>query len=169
MAGPALTPESQFTVGEEKWLNYILSILFLALALYPLAGLFIHGFRNPDYQGLVLVLAIIPAWIFFRKARSRRVFLRVNKSGIYQDEKLLTGWKGFIRAYLDQQQKTVTIRDNFVLVVEYKKEDLNKVYKRVIALTNTQNQSEEDIMAAIRFFLALYRQGHSQDPPVIRY
>lgn len=169
MAGPALNPESQFIVGEEKWLNYILSILFLGLSLYPIAGLVIHGFRNPDYQGLILVLALIPAWIFFRKARSRRIFIRVNKSGIYQDEKLITGWKGLIRAYLDQQQKTVTIRDNFVLVVEFKKEDPQKIYKRVIALTNTQDKSEEDVLAAIRFFLNRYRQGSTPEPPGIRY
>ena len=146
-----------------------MSFLFLALGLYPLAGLLIHGFRNPDYQGLILLLALIPSWLFFNKARSRRIFIRVNKKGIYQDEKMVTDWKGFIRAFLDQQQKTVSIRDNFVLVVEYKKEGQQNVFKRVIPLTNTQNQSEEDIIGAIRFFLALYRRENPQGPAPVRY
>jgi hypothetical protein len=68
-------------------------------------------------------------------------------------EKLITNWDNFINAFIDQKKVLLTIQDNFILVVEYKK-DFNpgKGFRKQIPLTNTQNQSEEDVLAAVTFF-----------------
>ena len=56
-----LTNDSQFVVGEEKWLNYILAFLFLALFLYGLIDAVSRQFTNIDYQSYVFALALLPA------------------------------------------------------------------------------------------------------------
>ena len=103
-------------------------------------------------------LALIPAWLFFRKAQSKRVYIRVNRKGIYQDERLVTGWKGLLKASIGQKEKTITIKDNFMLILEFVKDDPKKGYRKMIPLTNTQNQAEEDVLAAVQYFWKLYRQ-----------
>lgn len=152
MAKITLHTDADFVVGEEKVLNYVMASLFLALFLYGLADAIARKFINIDYQSLIFTIALVPAILFFKKARSKRIFIRINKKGIYRDERLLTDWDHFIGAYLDQEQKVVTIKDNFVLVVEYKKGNAGGAFRQRIPLTNTQNQSEEDVLAAINFF-----------------
>lgn len=160
MSPRPLTPETEFTVMEEKWLNVIMTFLFTALFLYGLTDAILKGFDQLDYQSILFALALIPAGIFFNKARSNRVYIRINKKGIYQDEKLVTGWKDFLKASIGQQEKTISIQDNFILIIEYLKDEPGKGYRRKIPLTNTQNQAEEDVLAAIRYFWQLY-QSHN--------
>ena len=157
MRKTALTKDSEFIVGEEKVLNYIIAFLCLALFMYGLIDAVTRKFINIDYQSLIFTLALVPAFIFFKKGRSKRIFIRINKTGIYQEEKLLTNWANFIKAFLTQEEKLVSIKDNFVLVVEYRKEGQKEGFRRKIPLTNTQNKSEEDVLNAVRFFWTAYK------------
>ncbi len=154
-----LTKDSEFVVGEEKILNYILASLCLALFLYGLIDAAKRHFTNIDYQSFVLALALAPAILFVRKARSSRVYIRVNKTGIYQDEQLVTGWANLLKAYIDQKEKKglFNIKDNFLLVVEYRKNDNKEGTRRKIPLTNTQNKSEEEVLEAVMFFWKEYK------------
>ncbi|NOT50679.1 MAG: hypothetical protein HOP10_05335 [Chitinophagaceae bacterium] len=157
MAKRPLTKDSEFTVGEEKILNYILALFFLALFAYGLIDAAKRNFKNIDYQSYVFALAIAPAIYCFRRANSKRVYIRINKNGIFQDGKLITDWSNFLRAWLGQKEKTgiFNIKDNFLLIVEYKKN--GKGFRHKIPLTNTQNKSEEDVLAAVNFFWKIYR------------
>lgn len=159
MAKKIFTKEDQFVVGEERVLNYILAALCFALFLYGVIDAVNRNFRKIDYQSFVFALALIPAYLFFRKARSNRTYIRINKTGIYQDEKLVTSWANFLNAYIGQKEKKnfFSIQDNFILVVEYKKD--GKGFRHKIPLTNTQNKSEEDVLAAVNFFWKAYRYG----------
>jgi hypothetical protein len=159
----SLTIDTEFTVGEEKVLNYVISFLFFGLFVYGVVDILIKGFGAVTYVNYIFILAIIPSAMAFAKARSKRVYIRINRKGIYQNEKLLSTWATFLKAYITQKQTVVSIRDNFQLVVEYYKDDPKKGFRRKIALTNTQNKSEEDIMAAIKFFLTAYKGGVSGD------
>ena len=145
MGKAPLSKDSEFLVGEEKILNYVLASLCMALFLYGLIDAIKRHFIHIDYQSFVFALALAPAFIFFRKARSSRVYIRVNKTGIYQDEQLLTGWSNLLKAYITQKEKQnfFNIQDNFLLVVEYRKEGSKEGIRRRIPLTNTQNRSEE--------------------------
>jgi hypothetical protein len=161
MGKTPLTKDSEFLVGEEKILSYILASLCFALFLYGLIDAARRHFINIDYQSFVFALALMPAYIFFKKARSRRIFIRINKKGIYQDEKPVTGWPGFHKAYLDQKKKRAffNIQDNFQLVVEYRGEAAGKFLRSRIPLTNTQNKSEEEVLEAVQFFWKEYRKS----------
>lgn len=159
MAKNPLTKGSQFVVGEEKWLNYILAFLFLALFLYGLIDAIGRNFTNIDYQSYVFALALAPAIYCFRRAHSKRVYIRVNKTGIYLDEQLVTAWSGLLKVYITQKEKKsfFSIQDNFLLVVEYKKDTVKEAFRRKIPLTNTQNKSEEEVLEAVNFFWKEYR------------
>src|SRR5688572_22234236 len=139
-----LTKDGDFIVGEAKVLNYVLGTLCLALFGYGVVDAIRRNFINIDYQSYVFAFMLLPAIFCFRKAQSKRIYIRVNKTGIYEDEKLLTGWPGLLKVYVAQKEKKgfIEIRDNFQLIVEYKKD--NKGFRKKIPLTNTQNKSEEE-------------------------
>ncbi len=154
-----LTKESEFVVGENKLMNYIMGSLFLAIFLYGMADAVSRNFKNIDYQSYIFTLAIIPVVYCFRRANSKRVYIRINKKGIYKDEKIVTGWSALFKYYLAQEKKKsfYDIRDNFILVVEYRGEDLKKGFRRKISLSNNQNKSEEEVLEAVAFFWAAYK------------
>jgi len=85
---------------------------------------------------------------------------KANGLDIYQDEKLLTGWAGLMKAYIAPKEKKgfFEIRDNVVLVIEYRNEGTNQGIRRKIPLTNTQNKSEEDVLQAVNFFWKEYKR-----------
>ena len=149
-----LSKDCEFVVGEEKILNFVLASLCFSLFLYGLIDAIRRHFINIDYQSFVFALTLFPAYFFFRKGNSRRVFIRVNKTGIYQDEQLITGWSNLLKAHVAQKEKTgiFSIQDNFLLVIEYRKDGSKQGVRRKIPLTNTQNKSEEEVLEAVKFF-----------------
>ena len=156
--------DSEFIVGEAKGLNYVMATFFLGLFLYGVIDAIRRNFINIDYQSYVFVVMLLPAIFCFRKAQSKRIYIRVNKTGIYQDERLLTRWPDLLKAYVDQKEKKrfIEIRDNFILVVEYKKN--NQGIRHKIPLTNTQDKSEEEVLAAVKFFWKQYRNVIIKNP-----
>lgn len=161
MAKKTLTRDSEFIVGEEKILNYILGLLCLALFAYGFMDAFNRHFKNIDYQSFVLALALIPAYLFFKKARSKRIYIRINKMGIYQEGQLVTDWSKLLNANITQKEKKnfFSIQDNFLLIVEYRKDAGKEIFRRKIPLTNTQNKSEEEVLEAVNYFWKVYRNN----------
>ncbi len=157
MAQQKLDRNGEFTVGDDRLLVYILSILFFALFGYGLIDAISKHFRDAS---AIFMVALVPALYCLRKARRNRIYIRVNKKGIYQDEKLLTPWANLLKAYITQEQKLASIQDNFVLIVEFWKNDPTQGHRRKIPLTNTQNKSEEEVLVAINFFWRHYKREH---------
>jgi hypothetical protein len=153
-----LTKDSEFVVGEEKVLNYILAALFFALFLYGVIDALRH-FKNIDYQSYVFALALAPAIYCFRRAHNKRIYIRVNKTGIYQDEQLITDWSNLLKVFVTQKEKKgiYDISDNFILVVEYRKDGLPQGFRSKLPLTNTQNKSDEEVLEAVKFFWKEYK------------
>jgi hypothetical protein len=152
-----LTKDTDFIVGEEKVLVYILAALFFALFGYGLIDLIRHRAANNGYGNFLFIIALLPALLFLQKGRSNNVYIRINKTGIYQGRTLLTRWPNFLKAYITQKETVLSIQDNFILVVEYRKDGVADGFRRKIPLTNTQNKSEEEVMEAIHFFLNTYK------------
>jgi hypothetical protein len=158
-----LTKETEFKVGQEKVLNYVMGCIFFALFLYGLVDPIKNNFKNIDYQSIVFILALAAAVYCFKGAQSKRVYIRVNKSGIFQDEKLVTDWSGLIKVYIGQKEKTglINLLDNFILVVEFRKDHTKTGLRRKIPLTNFQNKSEEEVLEAVQFFWKLYKNSQA--------
>jgi len=162
MAKTKLHSNKEFLVGEEKILNYILGVLFLALFLYGVIDAVLRHFKNIDYQSFIFVFALIPAFLFFRKGSSPVVYIRINRNGIYFQQELVTDWALLQNAYIDQKEKKgiINLQDNFQLVLEYKREGDQKLFRRKIPLTNTQNKSEEEVLEAVIFFWKHFKLGN---------
>lgn len=160
----SLHKDGEFVVGENKLMYIVLAILFFALFAYGVFDAIRLRFKNIDYQSYVLALALIPCIFCLRRIKSKRVYVRINKAGIYMDEQLVTGWSHLLKAYLGQEKKKkiYDLQDKFILIVEYRGADPTKGYRKKIPLTNTQNKSEEEVLEAVDFFWKLYRQepGH---------
>ena len=147
-----LNKDNEFIVGEDKVLDYIMASLFLGLFLYGTIDAILHHFTKFTYLNFVFGIALAPALIFFARARNKRVYIRINKTGIYQDEQFVTNWSNLLNVYLDQKEIVLSIQDNFILVVEYLKDGFEQGFRRKIPLTNTQDKSEEDVLEAVHFF-----------------
>ncbi len=156
-----LTKDGQFIVGEYKLMNYFMALFFLALFGVGLYDAIVRNFRNIDYQSYVFALAIIPFIFIIRKLRMGKVYIRINTKGIYQDERLVTTWSGLLNAALTQEEKKgiYDLGDKFILQLDYQKPGEIKPIRRKIPLTNTQNKSEEEVLAAVRYFWILYKKS----------
>jgi hypothetical protein len=163
MGKTPLSKDKDFIVGEEKIINYFMVCFFLALFIYGLVDPIRNNFKYIDYQSIIFVFALLPAIYCFRRAQNKRIYIRVNKVGIYENEKLLTGWEGLLKVFISQEEKKsiISIKDNFILVVEYRGTDLKKGFRRKIPLTNTQNKSEEEVLEAVMFFWKIYKNSRN--------
>lgn len=147
----------QFIVKTEKGLMYVLSALcFLVFC----GGIFFLTQKKfkPEVSDLFYVLFLLASIKLFLSARNNNVIIRINKDGIFYYEKKITDWEHFLKAYIKEKEnkKAYSISDQFQLTIEFTKEDPRKGFRKKIPLTNTQNQSEEDVLTAIKYFWHLY-------------
>ncbi len=145
----------QFTVREEKVLNYVMAVLYFAVAGVGI-GMMIY---NKALGGEAALLAfMLPSFLHLKKATSPQVYIRINKTGIYHMENLVTDWQHLLNAFISEgvRKRIYDTTDKFQLVVEFTKEDPTKGFRKKIPLHNTQNQSEEDILTAVKYFWHLY-------------
>ena len=82
--------------------------------------------------------------------------MTINKTGFYYLGKLVTGWKNFIDASVTQDEENrripYDITDRFILLVRYYKEGEPGYFGRKFLMTAAMDKSEEDIIAAIKFY-----------------
>ena len=132
------------SIGVCIFAGVIFSIMFISAFSYM-------NFNNTSVRTdiRIVYLTIIPAIIFFVKAYRSKPILEINKFGIYFCGELLTNWTNFISAKYIQEPKTLSISDNFVLLIEYDKPEMPTTYFCKINLPATLNKSEEEIISAI--------------------
>lgn len=153
-----LSIQSQFVVGENRVQDYVMAFIFFTIAVYGFTDAASNEFTNVGAMSYIFILFGAPALMYMAKARSRRVYIRINKTGIYQDEQPVTEWKNFLSAYIDQYEVVGGIQDNFILVVEYMKDGSEAGFRRKIPLSNTQNKTEEQVLEAVNFFREAYKK-----------
>lgn len=159
-----LTPDGQFLVGEYKLMHYFMVLFFLALFSYGVYDAWSRNFTDIDYQSYVFALAIIPAIFILIKVGKGTIYIRINAKGIYQQERLVTTWANLRNVSLTQREKKYMFEqgDNFVLLLDYQPPGAPKPIRRSIPLTNTQNKSEEEVLAAVKWFWASFRRSIDQ-------
>lgn len=163
MAGK-LHPDSEFVVKEEIVLVFILTGLSILIFIYGILDLTVITGLKDNASAFTFLAAIVPAIYFFRKGFRNPVSLRINRKGIYEGNRLITGWESLVKATITQKTegKWKSVQDNFQLVIDFYVGGGVKPFRHVIPLTNTQNKSEEEVMAAIRYFVGLHAATTSQ-------
>lgn len=138
--------DADFIVKESKKMRLIIGLFLLAFA----------AVIAKDYIWMALVVAI-PGIASLLASRRNQVIMKINKTGFYYYGKLLTDWKNFVSAeFMDEMPVLVSgsagLADKFSLYIKYYKHDKPGCFGRKIPLTNTQDKSEEEIIAAVRFY-----------------
>ncbi len=148
--------EHEFLVSESQFINFIVAgalLILFTVALTMGAG---------DLMNYLMAfgLFLIPGLVFLYKGFSKTVFIRINGQGIFFRGKLMTDWRHFYDAQLRDGRGIGSIQDKFLLDVRYYSADGKLLHKVSIPLTNTQDQAEEEVLAATyRFYKAFHMQG----------
>ncbi len=137
-----------FIVKDSKGVCIVAGTVFLAM--FVSAVWYVNFNKTtPSADVKIAYLTIIPAIIFYGKAFRNKPVLEINELGIFLYKDMLTDWNNFISACYTQEEKILSISDNFVLLIEYDRPDMPTTYISKIQLPSTLNKSEEDIIEAI--------------------
>ncbi|HWI93333.1 MAG TPA: hypothetical protein VNT20_18770 [Flavisolibacter sp.] len=144
--------EADFVVKESKNMNLFVGVLFLVFSLIAFPMSVIMG-------GVTFFMAI---GAFARSAKDITI-IRINKNGFYYCGKLITDWDHFIsEEFIDElplpQGNDRGINDKFFLFIKYYKDGKPGYFGRKIRLTDSQDKSEEGIIAAIKFYYKKSRE-----------
>ena len=131
--------------------------LFIAVAF---GGMLFSGVKYYSDGNIIAAVtaALVPLLIFAVRARKIKPAIIINKKGIYAGGKFITDWRHFADAHFTQQQKLISIKDNFVLIVHSYRDNVSGSFKTTIPLGNTQNKSEEAVIEAIKYYFNLYKR-----------
>ncbi|MDB5201357.1 MAG: hypothetical protein JWQ27_766 [Ferruginibacter sp.] len=135
----------EFVVNDSILMLLFIGLAFTAMvffaALYTDAG-------EKNYLRATLC-GLIPAILVTLKIMFRKPVIIINRVGIYVSGKLITDWQHFANAHVSEEDRTMTFRDNFVLIVHYRKDGYEGFYKSTIPLTSTQDKTQEQILEAV--------------------
>lgn len=148
-----LSEKTEFVVKEFVLLDILIGLFFFFLFFYGLLNSWPDTDEHSKFFYRMLLIALIPALSFTIKGLKNKTAITINKHGIYHYNTFITNWKNLSSAYITQVEITGSIQDNFVLIIEYYREG-GDYYIKKIPLTNTQNKSEEDVLATINFFIS---------------
>lgn len=115
---------------------------------------------------VAVVIALLGVFSFIKSRKDKTVFV-VNNEGFYYYDNLITNWNNFVSArFLDEvpalAKDSAGISDKFFISLRYYKDDQKGCFERKFALTNTQDKSEEEILAAIRFYYQNWKVNQSK-------
>ena len=151
-----VSPSGDFDVRDDRKFSLLMAILFGAVFLYGVSDAIFHHESGLLYWCIMISFFGAPALFFLMRCLSNTVYLRINSNGIYHDGEFVTSWPNLLNAYIAEKDVVFTIKDNFLLVLEYLKDGSEAGFRRKIPLTSTQNRSEEEIIAAIKEFWTCY-------------
>ena len=152
-----LDEDGSFTVKEFTALNVVAPAIFYIMFLYGLFNTTLVSDEQSDLYDKMLWFALAPAIFFTLKAKSKRVYIRINSEGIYINDYFLSDWAHFVSAEYTQGQEVGDLKDKFILIINYYRE-YEGYYVKEVPLTNTQNKAEEEVIAAINHFYTLYKE-----------
>lgn len=138
--------DASFLVKESRTMRLVIGMVVLVLAVFIIRGSVIAG-------SILLVVGIATIII----SRKTQVIMTINKNGFFYYGNLITNWKNFVSAQFLDEAPTLTasttgFSDQFFLALRYYKDNHEGCFERKFPLTNTQDKSEEEILAAIRFY-----------------
>ena len=146
--------ETSFVVKESRKMHLIIGVFFSVFALIAAGG---SQYYIAGIMGLIALGSLLMS------ARDITI-MKIDKTGFYYYGNLLTDWKNFVSARFVDEVPMMTnssagLSDQFYLCVRYYKNYDWQCYERKVRLTNTQDKSEEEILAAIAFYYKHYQEA----------
>lgn len=144
---------TDFIVKESKKMHLVIGILLLVFS-----GIF--------FQGSVLfgAAAAVAGVFSLLKSRKDQTIMKVNSTGFFYYGDLITNWRNFVSVdFVDEppaiSSSSTGLSDKFFLALKYYKDGRPECFARKFSLTNTQDKSEEEIIAAIRFYYKNFKKS----------
>ena len=153
--------EQDFVVKESQGVNTIIGIFILCLVVGLLSTI---GIR---WTILIPIASVaITAIAYIKNGVTNPTVILINKNGFYYYGQFITNWNNFIDIkFIDDMPRaeiyTKGIQDRFGMMIRYYKDGEDGYYGRKISFTDTQDKSEEEIIAAIKFYHSHYMQPAS--------
>ena len=144
--------EGEFVVKDSVGIMLFMAVFFSVLL--------VSSLPYNENGNLTFILVLAGGGIIFSvyKVIVRKPQIRVNRSGIYAAENLITDWDHFYTAEFQQLPlKRLRVSEKNILIVHYRKDGIEGSFRSTIPLTNTQNKSEEAVVEAVRFYHDIYR------------
>ncbi len=137
--------DTNFVVKESKTMHLVIGLVLLVLSAISITSSIFFGVITGVFGTISLI----------RSGKDITV-MKIDTNGFYYYGSLVTSWSNFVSArFVDEvplpTRTTTGVSDKFYLVIRYYKND-HRCYERKIPFTNTQDKSEEEIMAAINFY-----------------
>jgi hypothetical protein len=143
-------PSSDFIVKESLGVNLITGIFFLVLA---------FAFVFISWYGWFMVISVLA---FIARGFQNKTIMVINKNGFYYYGELLTDWDHFIsEEFIDDGPSLSwgTSKDQFYVLIKYYKDGQPGYFGRKIPFTDSQDKSEEEIIAAIKFYYKTHEKA----------
>jgi len=155
--------EDAFVVKESQMANIIAGAVILLVVLISAASG--DGLLGMPAKALIIFIGV--GILLVCRGLIRKETLRIDCNGIYQSKELVTDWTNFLQAHIGQANRLASYQDDFQLILEYRKNGSDSFFTCIIPLSNTQDQSEEEVLAAVQRFYQL-SQGkiHSTKEPL---
>lgn len=135
-----------FVVKESTSMRLFIGLLLLTIASFMFKG----------SLPMAILIGIIGIGSLVASTKNQTI-MEINRTGFYYYGNLVTNWNNFVSAeFVDEMPvlsgSSTGLSDKFSINLTYYKDGNPNCYARKIPLTNTQDKSEEEIMAAIRFY-----------------
>ena len=144
--------EADFVVKESKTMHLVIGILLIIFSVIFFQGSILFG-----------AVAALAGIVSLLKSRKDQTVMRINKTGFFYYGTLVTNWANFVSVdFVDEvpaiSSSSAGLSDKFSLLLKYYKDERTGCFARKISLTNTQDKSEEEIIAAIRFYFKKFQE-----------
>ena len=150
-----LESDNTFKVRESQLINYLFAFIFLAMSIGAFITMSSARYQSFDSYRPIVLMTLFPGIIFFTKAIKNKILLELNVTGLYYQGTLITTWPNFVRSYEIQEEVPGSLDDNVRIVVEYYVPEKKMNYVIKLDLKGTQDKSEEQIVSAMNYFVAL--------------
>ena len=161
MAEEPLNKDKDFTVNESRTTDLLITIFFLSLFIIGVVAINSNKDTNPGLlYSLLVITTLLPAIRWGNRLRLAKIAITINKDGIYHFTSMITNWTDFFDAHIFEREVAGSYEDHFVLVIEYYKDKGETLVVHEINMSDSFDKSEEQIIAAIKFF-----SGGADGPP----
>ena len=156
---PGLPPAQSFVVKQWRAAHAIIAIVIYLIVFAMVYNVIVHGKPGTDMPGialcLIFVLVAIPSTV---GAFSKKIYIEINKTGIYTRSALLTAWQDFIAADYYEKASQDGTASVFILRIQHHKQGIGD-FEANIPMESTLTKSPEEVIAAIKHFYGAWKEN----------
>jgi hypothetical protein len=149
--------DDSFAVKESQGINYLFAAIFLVIAIGGFVTMSRATYQSLEAYRYIFLVSFIPAFIFWSTGKRKTTIFEISSTGIFYRKNLVTTWANFVNAYLVSEEVPGSLSEHFLLLVEYFEPEKNMNYRIKLAMSSSQDKSEDQILAVVTEFYKKYQ------------